>query len=125
MLLKSKRLGASSTAGGAAKKGYAGRLELFAERHEDGSFRILFRDVGNYNRDRWGADFGPLTAEDLLALSAQLQAVASGQVQSTAASAEQVAALVASVTPAEETEVAETAEGQVAPEATETLTAGQ
>ncbi len=103
MLTKMKRNGAKSSAGEVAKKGYKGRLELVAERREDG-YHITFHDVGNYGKSRSWGDFGALTAEELLAVAAQLQAVASGQVSSTALSAEQLDTLIASVTPAEPVE---------------------
>jgi len=65
MLTVMKRNGATSSAGDTVKKGHRGRLELFASRSEDGSYTLDFTDYGNFGKERWSANFGTLTREDL------------------------------------------------------------
>ncbi len=56
--------GAQSTAAESNRRGGKGRLELSASRQvmESGTetFNVVFRDIGNYGRERWAADFGQL-----------------------------------------------------------------
>jgi hypothetical protein len=83
MLTISKRNGATSTAGATAKKGNKGRLELRAERTDDG-FRVRFEDYGNYGRIRWEADFGSLDENGILDIIESLQELLAGDADSTA-----------------------------------------
>lgn len=64
MLMKLKLHGAKSSAGGNGKRGNKGRLELFAEKTNEG-FSLKFLDFGNYGRVRWTGDFGELGSEEL------------------------------------------------------------
>ena len=56
--------GARSTAAESNRRGGRGALELSASRQvmESGAetFNLVFRDIGNYGRERWSADFGQL-----------------------------------------------------------------
>ena len=65
MLTVMKRNGATSSAGDTVKKGHKGRLELFASKRDDGSYTLDFCDVGNFGKERWSANFGTLSADDL------------------------------------------------------------
>jgi hypothetical protein len=106
MLMRSKKNSAkSSSCENGCKKGHAGRVELWGERRDDGTFALMVRDVGNYNKLRSYCGFESLTAEDLLAVSASIQALVSGQVRTTEATPEQIQALIDSVKPVETTTV--------------------
>jgi len=84
MITKLKSDGATSTAGTSVLKGKKGRLELFAEEHiVDGYFVLSFADFGNYGRERWSADFGQLSREDLLNVRDALTDLVEGRVDST------------------------------------------
>ena len=56
--------GAQSTAAESNRRGGKGRLELEASRVvlESGTetLNVVIRDIGNYGRERWAADFGQL-----------------------------------------------------------------
>ena len=86
MLTVLKKNGATSTAEKVTKKGpkgVKGRLELFAEQADNGTFRIHFVDYGRYGKVRWEADFGTLSREQIENLAADLQALADGQFDNT------------------------------------------
>ena len=61
--------GAQSSAAESNRRGGKGRLELSASRQlmESGSesFNVVFRDIGNYGRERWSADFGQLGPDQI------------------------------------------------------------
>jgi hypothetical protein len=69
--------GASSTAADSNRRGGKGRLELEASRvvMESGTetFNVVFRDIGNYGRERWAADFGQLGPSQIDDMIATLQ----------------------------------------------------
>ena len=68
--------GAASSAGESNKRGGKGRLELEAARVEvDGqeTFNVVFRDIGNYGRERWSANFGQLSPDQVDDMIARLQ----------------------------------------------------
>ena len=69
--------GASSTAADSNRRGGKGRLELEASRvvMESGAetFSVVFRDIGNYGRERWAADFGQLGPSQIDDMIATLQ----------------------------------------------------
>lgn len=83
MLTISKKNGATSTAGGIAKKGDKGRLELSATRNGD-VYGLSFKDYGNYGRERWQADFGELTELDIEDMIEALQELRAGALDDTA-----------------------------------------
>jgi hypothetical protein len=81
MLTISKMNGASSNTG-QIKRGNRGRLELWAERTEDG-YRVRFADYGSYGRSRWQADFGLVDEDQLRAVIGDLEALLDGVEDST------------------------------------------
>jgi|TARA_Y100000310_G_scaffold306675_1_gene348045 hypothetical protein len=69
--------GAQSTAADTNKRGGKGALVLEADVQvmESGNnvFNVVFRDIGNYGRERWSANFGELAPEDIDTMIARLQ----------------------------------------------------
>ena len=69
--------GAASTAAESNKRGGKGRLELQASKlvFESGAetFNVVFRDIGNYGRTRWSADFGELGPDQIDDMISSLQ----------------------------------------------------
>ena len=69
--------GAQSTAAESNRRGGKGRLELEATRvvMEAGTetFNGVVRDIGNYGRERWAADFGQLGPSQIDDMIATLQ----------------------------------------------------
>jgi hypothetical protein len=69
--------GARSTAAESNRRGGKGALELSASRQvmESGTetFNLVFRDIGNYGRERWSADFGELGPEQIDDMISKLQ----------------------------------------------------
>tara|TARA_R110000744_G_scaffold121119_11_gene225601 strand:+ start:2739 stop:3026 length:288 start_codon:yes stop_codon:yes gene_type:complete len=78
-MLKVKKFenGAASTAAESNKRGGKGRLELQASKScfESGAetFNVVFRDIGNYGRERWSADFGDLGPDQIDDMISSLQ----------------------------------------------------
>ena len=86
MLTVTRSAGASSTADKmrkGAQKGEKGRLELFASRSEDGNATLTFVDYGNYGKERWSANFGPLTTEQINEMVDALIDFRDGEVETT------------------------------------------
>lgn len=86
MLTVTRRSGASSTADRdrtGAQKGRKGRLELFASANGDGTYSVSFSDYGNFGKERWSADFGTLTEEQLNDVIESLRALQSGVIDTT------------------------------------------
>lgn len=94
MLLKASRnSGVSSTTNKTPRKGNAGRVELFAERREDG-VHVLCEDVGGYGKVRHLVDFGVVSPEELISMAVQLQGLANSQINTTRATAAQIETLL-------------------------------
>lgn len=64
--------GAQSTAAESNRRGGKGALELSASRN-GAKFNVTFKDIGNYGRERWGATFGDLEAEQIDDMISKLQ----------------------------------------------------
>jgi len=110
MLTVTRRSGASSTADRnrtGAQKGNKGRLELFATDRGNGNYSVSFVDYGNFGKERWAADFGVLTQEQLNDMIESLQALRSGALDTTHALFEQVEAQAGEPTEALAEEVSE------------------
>jgi hypothetical protein len=84
------------------KKGNKGRVELYAERTEDG-LSITFQDFGNYGRERWKAT-APTSEEEIHSLIAQLQGLVAGTTDSTRMSDEELETLLTPPQPEPEAE---------------------
>ncbi len=67
---------------GKALKGERGRIEEWAQAEADGRYSFNYLDVGNYGKDRW-ASKGYLTADELDAAIAKLQALRNGEIATT------------------------------------------
>jgi hypothetical protein len=68
--------GANSSAAGSNRRGGQGRLELEATKAMvDGqeTFNVVFRDFGNYGRQRWVANFGSLSQVQVQEMIGHLQ----------------------------------------------------
>jgi len=83
MLTVLKSNGATSKAGDKVKRGGKGHLRLFAYSDGNGRFGVSFADVGNYGKERWNADFGMLSREDIAAMASDLMSLANGEFDST------------------------------------------
>jgi len=83
MLTISKKSGANSTAGGRAKKGAKGRLELCAFSRGDGTYGVSFEDFGNYGRKRWEASFGDLNEDQVRSMIDELESLLDGSSDTT------------------------------------------
>ena len=70
--------GANSSAAESNRRGGKGRLELEATKAMvDGqeTFNVVFRDFGNYGRERWVGNFGSLSKPQVLEMIGHLQAL--------------------------------------------------
>ena len=106
MLTVTKKSGATSSAGDVVKKGSRGRLEMFASRRGDGSYTLDFTDYGNFGKERWSANFGTLSADDLNSMIDALINLRDNEIDTTHLPFEDLQAQEAAPVETEETESA-------------------
>lgn len=83
MFTVSKKEGASSSAGGNVQKGTKGRIETFFFRDGEGTFTFLFKDFGNYGRERWFGQIDGITKEELTEARDVIQELLDANVETT------------------------------------------